>query len=81
MGFCMQGQNDTQQQLFHTVELDSFIPNSHLLKKVNRLIDFNFMHVFLDLTFRVRLSQVTLFIYLNSIYQSINFCHNFFWDI
>ena len=43
----MQGQNDTQQQLFHTVELDSFIPNSHLLKKVNRLIDFNFIY---DLT-------------------------------
>ena len=36
----MQGQNDTQQPLFHTVELESFVPGNHLLKKLNRLINF-----------------------------------------
>lgn len=39
----MQGQHHYQQQLFHYFDLESLIPQNHLLRKVDKAIDLSFV--------------------------------------
>ena len=43
----MQGKQTHQQELFSTIDLESFIPKDHLLRKVDKLLDLDFLY---DLT-------------------------------
>lgn len=43
----MQGCNDSQQELFCTVDLETFIPKDHLLRKIDKVVDLDFLY---DLT-------------------------------
>ena len=40
----MQGQLSSQRELFSTIDLDEFVPNDHLLRKVDRIVDFDFLY-------------------------------------
>ena len=40
----MQGQQDSQRVLFDTVDLESLIPDDHLLRQINAKIDFDFIY-------------------------------------
>lgn len=39
----MIGRQELQQQLFSTVQIDSFIPQNHLLRKIDKVLDFEFV--------------------------------------
>ncbi len=39
----MQGKHHYEPQLFHYFDLDSFIPQNHLLRKINNVIDLSFI--------------------------------------
>jgi transposase len=39
----MQGQQQYQHQLFHYFDIESFIPQNHLLRKINKCIDLSFV--------------------------------------
>jgi len=43
----MQGKQSGQQELFSTIDLESFIPKNHLLRKVDKILDLVFLY---DLT-------------------------------
>ncbi len=43
----MQGKQMSQQELFTTIDLESFIPKDHLLRKVDKILDLEFLY---DLT-------------------------------
>ncbi|MBS0425109.1 MAG: transposase [Proteobacteria bacterium] len=43
----MQGKQTHQRELFTTLDLESFIPKDHLLRKVDKLLDLDFLY---DLT-------------------------------
>ena len=43
----MQGKQSGQQELFSTIDLESFIPKDHLLRKVDKILDLVFLY---DLT-------------------------------
>ena len=43
----MQGKQTHQQELFSTIDLESFIPKDHLLRTVDKLLDLDFLY---DLT-------------------------------
>lgn len=43
----MQGKQTHQRELFSTIDLESFIPIDHLLRKVDKLLDLDFLY---DLT-------------------------------
>jgi transposase len=40
----MQGQQDSQRGLFDTIDLDSLIPEDHLLRRIDASIDFDFIY-------------------------------------
>ena len=40
----MQGRHSGQQELFSTIDLENFIPKDHLLRKVDRLLDLDFLY-------------------------------------
>lgn len=40
----MQGRSYTQLALFHTLDIESFIPQNHLLRKLDRLVNFDFIY-------------------------------------
>lgn len=40
----MQGQQDSQRVLFDTIDLDSLIPDDHLLRRIDAKIDFDFIY-------------------------------------
>ena len=40
----MQGQQDSQRVLFDTVDLESLIPEDHLLRRIDARIDFDFIY-------------------------------------
>lgn len=39
----MQGQQQYQHQLFHYFDIESLIPQNHLLRKINKCIDLSFV--------------------------------------
>ena len=43
----MQGQQDAQRVLFDTIDLESLIPEDHLLRRIDARVDFDFIY---DLT-------------------------------
>lgn len=43
----MQGQQDAQRALFDTIDLESLIPEGHLLRRINARVDFDLIY---DLT-------------------------------
>ncbi len=43
----MQDKQTCQQELFSTIDVESFIPKDHLLRKVDKLLDLEFLY---DLT-------------------------------
>lgn len=43
----MQGKQTHQQELFSTIDLESFVPKDHLLRKADKLLDLDFLY---DLT-------------------------------
>lgn len=40
----MQGQQVDQLGLFSTIDLESFVPEDHLLRKVDKVLDLNFLY-------------------------------------
>ena len=40
----MQGQQDSQRVLFDTIDLESLIPDDHLLRHIDAKIDFDFIY-------------------------------------
>ena len=40
----MQGCDDSQQELFCTVDLETFIPKDHLLRKIDKVVDLDFLY-------------------------------------
>ena len=40
----MQGQQQYQHQLFHYFDIESLIPNNHLLRKINRHVNLSFIN-------------------------------------
>jgi transposase len=42
-GDIMIGRQELQQQLFSAVQIDSFIPQNHLLRKIDKVLDFEFV--------------------------------------
>ena len=40
----MQGRQSSQRELFSTIDLESFIPRDHLLRKVDRIVDLDFLY-------------------------------------
>ncbi len=40
----MQGQQDSQRALFDTIDLEKMIPEDHLLRRIDRTIDFDFIY-------------------------------------
>jgi len=40
----MQGKQTHQRELFSTIDLESFIPKDHLLRKVDKLLDLEFLY-------------------------------------
>ena len=40
----MQGKKRFRQALFVSIDLDKFIPEDHRLRKIDRILDFSFVH-------------------------------------
>jgi len=40
----MQGRTQFQPELFHTVSLDEFVPQNHLLRKIDTVLDLEFVY-------------------------------------
>ncbi|MBV2123453.1 MAG: transposase [Candidatus Thiodiazotropha sp. (ex Ctena orbiculata)] len=40
----MQGRTQFQAELFHTVNLDDFVPQDHLLRKIDAVLDLDFVY-------------------------------------
>lgn len=40
----MQGRTQFQPELFHTVALDDFVPQDHLLRKIDAVLDLEFVY-------------------------------------
>ncbi len=40
----MQGKQTHQRELFSTIDLESFIPKDYLLRKVDKLLDLEFLY-------------------------------------
>ena len=40
----MQGRTQFQPELFHTVTLDKFVPQKHLLRKIDAVLDLEFVY-------------------------------------
>jgi transposase len=40
----MQGQHQYQHQLFHYFDIESLIPNNHLLRKIDRNVNLSFVN-------------------------------------
>jgi len=40
----MQGCQDPQRELFCTIDLESFVPEDHLLRKIDRIVDLEFLY-------------------------------------
>lgn len=40
----MQGRSDSQLALFHTLNIDDFVPQNHLLRKLDQLVSFEFIY-------------------------------------
>ena len=40
----MQGKQTHQQELFSTIDVESFVPKGHLLRKVDKLLDLDFLY-------------------------------------
>ncbi|MEW8022591.1 MAG: transposase [Candidatus Thiodiazotropha sp.] len=44
MGAAMQGRTQFQAELFQTVNLDDFVPQDHLLRKIDAVLDLDFVY-------------------------------------
>jgi len=40
----VQGQQGAQRELFDTIDLETLIPDDHLLRRIDKQIDFNFIY-------------------------------------
>lgn len=40
----MQGRPQFQPKLFHTLNLDEFVPDNHLLRKIDKVLQLEFVH-------------------------------------
>ena len=40
----MQGRTQFQPEPFHTVKLDEFVPKNHLLRKIDAVLDLEFVY-------------------------------------
>ena len=57
----MQGQQDSQRVLFDTVDLESLIPDDHLLRRIDARVDFDFIYdVTKDLYLRPKMAASRL---------------------
>ncbi len=43
-GKSMQGRPQFQPELFHTIILDDFVPENHFLRKIDKVVDLEFIY-------------------------------------